>query len=106
MKSHLHTMLLQAIAAGLASETPASRYVTIKTNKNLVRREHIEDIPDSARRSPKHSWPLAEQLKAKAEAKRERKAKRLKWGYYFCVKNNPCLKNTGRNFLTAGNRPC
>lgn len=60
----------------------------------------FKEIPRPTR-TPKRTGPLAEQLKANAAAKRERKAKRLKWGYYFCVKNNPCLKETGKNFLTA-----
>lgn len=61
----------------------------------------VNDFRTESRSKAKRSSPLSEKLKANAAAKRERKAnhawhcdRRCKWG-------NPCLKATGKNFLTA-----
>ncbi len=40
-----------------------------------------------------HSVESLAELKAHAALKRERKAKKRYWDYYFCQKHNPCLFN-------------
>jgi hypothetical protein len=51
-----------------------------------------------AKRKP--SPELQAELREKAQAKRERKAKARYWNYHFSIKHNPCLAKTGKNFLT------